>query len=372
MSKYFVILSAGKGSRFKSRKPKQYLYTYGKPVLQHSIDKALKSGLFKKIIVVINRSHSSYINSINKNNIKLVTGGNSRQESSFNALKYLKQFNPKHVFIHDAARPFFSLKLLKRISNSLKNNIAVAPGIKINSSVKIKNGRKLKNIDRNSLFITQTPQAFKFKNLFKLHKENNKIITDDISLFITKNLKCKIVNGEIKNIKITSYDDLKENKIKLFYGIGFDIHRLEPNKKLYLGGLKIKSKIGTVGHSDGDPVLHAITDAILGACKKGDIGQIFPDTNKKYKNIRSTILLKKVVEDIKLKNFFVNNIDVNIITQTPKIKKYKNEMRKTIAKICSIKIDQINIKGKTTEKLGLIGKEKAIACEVIASVNKYD
>ena len=104
----------------------------------------------------------------------------------------------------------------------------------------------------------------------------------------------------------------------------------------------------------------------------GDIGQMFSDKNKKFKNERSTILLQKVVEQIKLNGYFINNIDINIITQTPKIKNYKNKMINNIAKLCEISKDQINIKGKTTEKLGIIGKEKAIACEVITSVIKYD
>ena len=144
------------------------------------------------------------------------------------------------------------------------------------------------------------------------------------------------------------------------------------NRKLYLGGLKIKSRLGTLGHSDGDPVLHSVTDAILGACKMGDIGQMFSDKSKKFKNIRSTILLQKIIELIKFKGYLINNIDINIITQTPKIKNYKKKIISNIASICEISNNQINIKGKTTEKLGVIGKEKAIACEVICSVIKYD
>ena len=104
----------------------------------------------------------------------------------------------------------------------------------------------------------------------------------------------------------------------------------------------------------------------------GDIGQMFSDKSKKFKNIRSTILLKKVIEQIKSENYFINNIDINIITQTPKIKNYKNKIINNIAKLCEISNDRINVKGKTTEKLGVIGKEKAIACEVICSVIKYD
>ena len=134
----------------------------------------------------------------------------------------------------------------------------------------------------------------------------------------------------------------------------------------------IKSKIGTLGHSDGDPVLHAITDAILGACRMGDIGEKFSDKSKKFKNIRSTILLQKILKDMKLKNYFINNLDINIILQTPKIKKHKKRIINSISKLCKISKEKINLKGKTSEKLGLIGKEKAVACEVIVSIKKYD
>ena len=188
--------------------------------------------------------------------------------------------------------------------------------------------------------------------------------------------KVKFIEGEKNNFKITEKSDLENlrniYKSKLSVGIGFDVHRLAPKRKLYLAGLKIKSKIGTVGHSDGDPVLHSITDAILGACKMGDIGQKFSDKNKKFKNIRSTFLLKQVIEQIKTQGYFINNIDLNIIAQKPKINNFKNKMIDSISQLCKISKNQINIKGKTTEKLGVIGKEKAIACEVIVSVIKYD
>ena len=224
--------------------------------------------------------------------------------------------------------------------------------------------------------MTQTPQAFILREIYNLHKDNSsKYQDDDISLFVDLN-KVKFIEGEKSNFKITDkldFENLKNNfRSKIEVGIGFDVHRLVPNRKLYLAGLKIKSPLGTLGHSDGDPVLHSITDAILGACKMGDIGQMFSDTNKKFKNIRSTILLKKVLFQVKLKGYILNNIDINIISQTPKIKKYRIKMIESISKLCAINKNQINIKGKTTEKLGIIGREKAIACEVIISVIKYD
>ncbi len=209
-----------------------------------------------------------------------------------------------------------------------------------------------------------------------MHKTNSdKYKDDDISLYMDLN-KVKFIEGERNNFKITDKSDFENlkniYKTKQNVGIGFDVHKLVPKKKLFLAGLRVKSKLGTLGHSDGDPVLHAVTDAILGACKMGDIGQKFSDKSKKFKNIRSSILLEQVIKEIKSKGFLINNIDINIIAQTPKIKNLKNKMIKNIAKFCEISIDQINIKGKTTEKLGVIGKEKAIACEVITSVIKYD
>jgi 2-C-methyl-D-erythritol 4-phosphate cytidylyltransferase/2-C-methyl-D-erythritol 2,4-cyclodiphosphate synthase len=262
----------------------------------------------------------------------------------------------------------------------MKNARSVVPKIKVQDAVKqIIDSSKEEYIvgkKRDDIFLTQTPQAFNLREVYHLHKTNSsKYKDDDISLYLDLN-KVKFIEGEKSNFKITDKSDFEylRNifKSKQSVGIGFDVHRLEPKRKLYLAGLKIKSKLGTLGHSDGDPALHSVTDAILGACKMGDIGQMFSDKSKKFKNIRSTILLQKVIEQIKSKGYFVNNIDINLITQTPKIKNYKTKMINNIAKLCEISNDQINIKGKTTEKLGLIGKEKAIACEVICSVIKYD
>jgi 2-C-methyl-D-erythritol 4-phosphate cytidylyltransferase/2-C-methyl-D-erythritol 2,4-cyclodiphosphate synthase len=161
-------------------------------------------------------------------------------------------------------------------------------------------------------------------------------------------------------------------KSNLKIGIGFDVHKLITGRKLLLGGINIPSAFGTYGHSDGDPVLHAIIDALLGACKMGDIGEKFSDKNKKFKNISSSKLIKNVIKESKTKNYEINNIDINIITESPKLKKFKKKIIKNIAKLCGLSLSRINLKAKTTEKLGVIGQEKAIASEVIMSVIKYD
>ena len=370
MNNCFIILAAGESKRFKSNKPKPYYLYRGKPLFLHSIDRAKESSKFKKIVLVINKKHKKFLRNSRLKNVKIISGGKNRSESSLKALKSIINNKISKVLIHDAARPNFSLKLISDLLKGLKKNKCVVPILKTSNSVKLKEKNKLKNIDRNKIYLTQTPQAFDYKTLLNLQKETTSKITDDANLFIEASKKVQFINGEINNSKITLKSDAIEKK-NLKYGIGFDVHRLVPKRKLYLGGIKIPSSLGTLGHSDGDPVLHAVTDSILGACKMGDIGEKFSDKNKKYKNIRSTVLLKKIVDQIKLKNYFINNIDINIIAQKPKISNYKNKMIQSISKICEISPDKINIKGKTTEKLGLIGKEKAIACEVITSVIKY-
>jgi 2-C-methyl-D-erythritol 4-phosphate cytidylyltransferase/2-C-methyl-D-erythritol 2,4-cyclodiphosphate synthase len=371
MDNCFIILAGGESKRFNSNTPKPYQLYKGKPLLLHSIDKVKDFGKFNKIVLVINKKHKSYIKKLKIKNINTVIGGKTRAESSYKGLRSIKNYNVKNVMIHDAARPNFSLKLLKKLLDGLKLYDCIIPAIQSTDSIKQKNSNIVINLKRENIYLVQTPQAFNYKKLYALQNNKSVEITDDANLFVRKGKKIKIIKGEINNSKITINSDIKvDNLIK--FGLGFDVHRLVPNKKLYLGGIKIPSPIGTLGHSDGDPVLHAVTDAILGACSMGDIGEKFSDKNKKFKNIRSTILLSEIIKQVIKKGYLINNLDINIITQKPKIQKYKKQITNCIAKICNISPTQINIKGKTTEKLGVIGKEKAIACEVIASVIQYD
>ena len=371
MNTCFIILAGGESKRFNSKIPKPYHLYKGKPLVFHSIDKVKEHKSINKIVLVINKKHKKFIKILKTKNIKIVQGGKTRSESAFKGLKSIKNSKFKNVMIHDAARPNFSLKLLNNLIKGLKKNNCVIPMIKSTDSIKQKNKNKIINLKKENIFLAQTPQAFRFKELFKLQSNKNSKVTDDSSIFINANKKIKIIKGNTTNYKITNYSDLKENN-SIRYGIGFDIHRLVPKRKLFLGGINIPSLVGTLGHSDGDPVLHALIDSILGACGMGDIGNKFSDKNRKYKNVRSTILLKNVIDLIKSKNFSINNIDINIIAQKPKIRKYSKRIKQTLSKLCRINSDKINIKGKTTEKLGLIGKGKAIATEVIISVIKYD
>ena len=373
----FILLAGGESSRFKSVLPKPYNRIAGKTLIEMSIDKIKQFKQFKQLVIVYNKKHIKYLKKIKIKNIVYISGGKTREQSTYNALNYLqRQKGIKKVLIHDAARPNFSINLIKNILIESKKNNVVIPILKLQDALKKKISNKFVNIKRNNFILTQTPQCFNLKEIFNLHKNNkNTYVDDDLSL-VENNNKTKIINGEKKNFKITNTEDFEllknTHRSNLKIGIGFDVHRLVRDRKLFLGGVRIPSSLGTLGHSDGDPVLHAIIDAILGACQMGDIGERFSDRSKKFKDISSTNLIKEIINQIKNKNYELNNLDINIITQTPKIKNYKNKIIKNISKLCEMSVKDINIKAKTTEKLGVIGNEKAIASEVIVSIIKYD
>ena len=368
MNNYFVILAAGKSKRFNNKIEKQFFKYKNKEIIDHSVQKSLDSKLFKKIIIVTNNLKFLKKKKYPKL-ITIIKGGKERSDSTLIALKYLKNLKPRNVFIHDAARPNFSMRLLKNISKNLKNNKAVVPNIHSKDSIKYKIKNDVYNLNRKNSLLTQTPQAFRFKDLYKLAIQEKSKIDDEVTLFLDQNYKVKFIPGENTNNKITFLSDLNESKT--YFGLGFDIHKLEKNKKLYLGGAKIPFHSGLKGHSDGDVVLHAITDAILGATRKKDIGTYFPNT-KKFKNIRSPKMLRPIIENLYKSNFSINNLDINLICQQPRVSKYRKIIINSISKLTKIDKSLINLKGKTVEKLGLIGKEKAIACEVIISITKYE
>ena len=367
MSNCFILLAAGKGKRFKSNNPKQFINYINKPLFMHSVDKAIKSKLFKSIIIVSNVP-------IKKNkvkSIKVIKGGKERYQSSQKALNFIKNKRFKNVFIHDAARPNFSIKLLKKLNSNLRRNKAVVPYVTTDNSVKYKIEKKIQNLNRVNLLLTQTPQCFDYKTLYNLSKLNKTKVTDEASLFLNNNKKVKFIKGEQNNYKITTKSDLKKINIKNFYGIGFDIHRLIKNKKLYLGGIRIPFHSGLKGHSDGDVILHALIDGLLGAMRKKDIGSLYPSNKMKFKNIRSPNMLIPILKILDKERYFINNIDINLICERPKVSKFRKKIISSLSNLLKVNKDQINLKGKTVEKLGLIGKEKAIACEAIVSLNYY-
>jgi 2-C-methyl-D-erythritol 4-phosphate cytidylyltransferase/2-C-methyl-D-erythritol 2,4-cyclodiphosphate synthase len=362
---HFVLLAAGKSTRFRSEKNKLLSKFSNKAILEHNIDQIKKIG-FKKITLVIN--DKNILNNITTKSIELIKGGKTRSLSVKNALNK-SNIKAKYVFIHDAARVLNSDTLfLKLIKNANKNIYdCIIPYAKCNDTV-VQNH---KNINREDLKLIKTPQVFLKKKITLLHNKSNSLeFTDDSKLMRDnpKEFKIKYILDNGLNLKITHKEDLEKIDINfkrnIRVGLGYDIHRIQKIDQfnfIRLGGIKIKSKIKVISHSDGDVILHAITDSILGALSLRDIGTYFPN-NKINKNRNSLEFLDYALTKLENQNFKISNIDLMIVSEVPKINPYYKRIIKTLVEILNIDKNQITIKATTNEKSGLIGKSEFIAC----------
>ena len=362
---HYVLLAAGKSTRFRSKQNKLLSKFSNKTILEHNIEQIKKIG-FKKITLVVN--DKKIIRNINTTCIELIKGGKSRSESVKNALNNSK-IKAKYVFIHDAARVLNSDTLLLKLINNASKNIydCIIPYAKCNDTV-VQNH---KNIKREDLKLIKTPQVFlKKKITLLLNKSNSLEFTDDSKLMRDnpKEFKIKYILDNSLNLKITHKEDLKQLNINfkrtIRVGLGYDIHRIQKIDKfnfIRLGGIKIKSKVSVISHSDGDVILHAITDSILGALSLRDIGTYFPN-NKINKNRNSLEFLDYALTKLEKQNFKISNIDLMIVSEVPKINPYYKRIVNNLIKILNINKNQITIKATTNEKSGLIGKSEFIAC----------
>jgi len=383
MKSIAVILAGGKGSRLTKSKEKQFIEVNGYSVLEHTLKKFLECYRKNRLVIVlpIDKLNKIELNKYKKyTSHKLIINGSTRKQSVKNSIDYIKSLNkvPENILIHDAARPNVSSKLINSTRNNIhkKNINFVIPYLNIDSTLKKKIGNKVNTQNRKNFITTQTPQAFKFIKISKLYDLKDKI-TDDAQLVeLYKINHGKYIKGEVDNVKITNKDDLalfkklSTHNISFKVGNGFDVHRLVPGDGIMLGGIKIKSDKRLSGHSDGDVILHALCDSILGAISKKDIGTLFPSSNKKLKNAQSSIFLKRIIEILTETNYTISNIDVTIICQSPNLKNYKEKIKKNIMKLTKLKTNQLNIKAKTTDYLGLIGNSKAISCWITTTIKK--
>lgn len=379
MNSVFIILSAGQGKRFGLDYNKLLFKINNKPLIYYLLLKLHKINDLKQMILVVNPSDFKIMKNLvqfykfNKI-IKIIKGGEERYNSVFNALKWVKKnLNTTDLIvgIHDGARLNISQNLILKLMRSLKKNKGIIPVIKVTDTIKeIKQSRIIKTLNRENLYQIQTPQFYKFKPLFDTYIKAIKTkfhSTDDASILEYSNYSVKCIEGENKNIKLTYIEDVEKmfnRKYKI--GIGMDVHQFAPNRKLILGGVQISYKFGLAGHSDADVLIHAIMDSLLGAAGLNDIGVHFPDSDKKYKNIDSSKLLKKVLIMIQQKNYNIDNIDTIIIAQEPKISPYVEKIKKRLSLLLNLDIEKINIKATTTEKLGFIGRKEGIAVQSIA------
>jgi len=378
-----IIAAGGHGLRFGAGRPKQLLEIGGRPILERSVTAFATHPKVDEIVVALPpalmRDLPAYLERASKP-LRVVAGGDRRQESVSNAFA-AASVDSDLIVIHDAARPFASADLIGRTIDAAAESGAALAAVAARDTVKrIGSGDASvryvrETISRETIFLAQTPQAFR-REVLRAALAVGGEATDEAALAERAGHRVRIVEGEATNIKITTPEDLVIAEAIARQagrpartgraGTGYDLHRLVEGRRLVLGGVAIPSDRGALGHSDADVVCHAITDAVLGAACLGDIGRHFPDSDPQWKDASSLDLLRRAVALVAQEGLEIGNVDVTVVLERPKIRDYIDTMRTSIARALGIDAARVSIKGKTNEGVDAIGRGEAIAAHAVA------
>ncbi len=351
-----VILCAGEGTRAGLGYNK---VLHGLSNTTIAAMTASKFADFDRIVIVCaERDIDILRENITYPNAEFVIGGKSRSQSVRNALNSIKHTDI--VSIHDGARPFVTSAVIEAsVDSAIKFGSGIAAVTPIDT-IKVKHGTDLITLNRDETYVIQTPQSFRYDEIKRAYDSVDGDFLDDSDVYSRAGYTCTISAGDRSNIKLTSYRDFAGLNDTFRIGFGFDVHRLEVGRKLVLCGVNIPFEKGLLGHSDADAPIHAIMDALLSAAGLPDIGVLYPDTDPKFENADSTILLKDVVSLV-CDRFDIYNVSVCIIAERPKLKPYIIKMRTTLANVLGIPFENVNVSATTTERLGITGEGKGIA-----------
>lgn len=377
-----IIAAGGLGARFGGTEPKQFLSLGGRPILQHSVDAFVLSNRIDDLVIALPGSIAAnppaYLQGRTKP-IEIVEGGERRQDSVANAFARVPSRGDL-VIIHDAVRPLVSADLIRRTVDAAAEFGAAIAALPATDTVKRSDDRHviLETLPRHAIFLAQTPQAFRVEVLRAAlaHAAGATDATDEASLAERAGHRVRLVEGDPRNLKVTTLDDLAIAErllgggtgATIRIGNGYDLHRLVAGRRLILGGVVIPFEKGLDGHSDADAVCHAVTDAILGAASAGDIGRHFPDTDAAWKDADSLTLLGGAAAIIRDDGYRVVNVDVVVIAERPRLAPHIAAMRENVAGALGISADCVSIKGKTNEGVGSIGAGESIAVHAVALV----
>lgn len=368
-----VIVAGGSGSRMG--RPKQMLPLGGKPVLVRTVEAFLQTPEIKEIVVVTPTENRAELQK-RFPGIVFADPGKTRLLSVKNG--FLKTSAASQlVAVHDGARPLVESAHISACLQAARQYGAAVLAVPVKDTVKVCEGGFVQNtLDRAVLWAAQTPQCYRrpvlAEALEKFGQEEG--ATDESQLVEKLGIKVRVVPSSYKNNKITTPEDLifaealLENSVIYRTGFGFDLHRLEPGRKLFIGGAEIPHTKGFLGHSDGDLVLHALCDAVLGALCAGEIGILFPPTDKSIKGISSVKIVKKVLEIVRSHHAQIEHIDATIITQEPKIKPHYETVRKSLAEVFEMPLENVSFKSKSHEHVGEIGRGEAAMCHAVATL----
>jgi 2-C-methyl-D-erythritol 4-phosphate cytidylyltransferase/2-C-methyl-D-erythritol 2,4-cyclodiphosphate synthase len=378
-----VIVAAGRGERAGTNVPKQYRSIGGEPMIRATLRAFLAQPRVDLVQPVINLNDlDTYQRSITglEDLLPPVAGGATRQASVRAGLEALASRRPGLVLIHDAARPFVSGALIERAIGAGRTSGAAIPGVALADTVKsIDNSATVTGtLDRSTLRIVQTPQAFTFNLILEAHRRaaaaQQESFTDDAALAEWAGQRVSVFEGEVENLKVTTADDFARAEMTRLAladvrtGNGFDVHAFTEGDHVMLAGIRIPHSRGVSGHSDADVALHALVDAILGALAEGDIGAHFPPSDPQWKGAASDGFLAFACERVRKRGGVIAHLDVTVVCEAPRISPHRDTMRARIADIAKVAIDRVGVKATTSERLGFAGRGEGIFAMATATI----
>ncbi len=368
-----VIVCAGKGERMGLAYNK-ILHRIGRKTVLEAVLDTFSSPFIDKTVVVSSARDRSAIEEIAAlyKNVTVCEGGSTRAQSVGNGLCALGMCDI--AVIHDGARPFVTQDIIKEsIDSAVKYGSGIAAVPATDTIKRVGGDGTAHSLPRAELYNIQTPQAFVYSQIKHAYDclPDNAAVTDDSEVLELAGFAPRLVRGSYDNIKITTAADLFGLPKKLRIGVGFDVHRLVPQRALVLGGVKIEYDRGLLGHSDADVLVHAIMDALLSAAGLPDIGVLFPDTDDRYLGISSMSLLTEVVSKV-TDNYGIQSVSAVVTAQQPKLSPHIPLIRKSLSDALGIEIDKVNVSATTTEKLGIIGSGDAIAADASCILTEID
>jgi 2-C-methyl-D-erythritol 4-phosphate cytidylyltransferase/2-C-methyl-D-erythritol 2,4-cyclodiphosphate synthase len=372
---YAIIVAAGQGLRSGSALPKQFAPLAGKPMLAHSYAALSAHPGIDRVLMVIGAGQEALLADA-LGGVPFAIGGASRRESVRNGLEAIASEAPDSVLIHDAARPFLSAAVIDRLLAALDSDVGAIPALAVADTLVRHNGALGETVSRDHLYRVQTPQAFRFAEVLKAHRDwpAHEDATDDAQMVAQSGYNVSIVEGDPMLEKITHPSDFTAAEarhaatLRVRTATGYDVHRLVEGEELWLGGLLIPHDKGLSGHSDADVALHAITDALLGTIADGDIGMHFPPSDPQWRGANSAQFLQHAASLIAKQGGIIDFIDLTIICEAPKIGPHREGMRARIAELLQMAPGQVSVKATTTERLGFTGRGEGIAAQAVATI----
>ncbi len=375
-----VVVAAGNSSRMGGGGSKVLTELGGKPVLVWSLEALAACPQIREIAVVCREEDREEVERAAEGiglPMVFASGGKERQES---VRKGVEALSPEleYILIHDGARPLVTPELIGRVCEDALEYGAATAAVRCKDTCKLGDGFVEETPPRDRLFTVQTPQAFK-RDMYLYAagraEDMGKTYTDDCQLIESAGGRVRLTEGDYKNIKLTTPEDLltvrafagekerRENGMRI--GCGYDVHKLTEGRRLILGGVEIPFEKGLLGHSDADVLSHAIADALLGAAALGDIGKLFPDTDPCYEGADSLKLLGEVCRVLEERGYSIGNIDCTLIAQRPKISPYIGKMQQNLAAACGVDMEKISVKATTEEGLGFTGSGEGMAASAV-------